>query len=336
MLQKYISRLTQTLSELGFDPDAMFETHGWVQGALDQLTGPQLQREQFKMIRMAREETGRSDLGALVGANMSLMDFGPLGMLVASSSTGRVAFHRVIQFLSIAEILWSAEYDLEGDAPYLEVTYQDSVPSDLHEYFLDEFAAAWGQFSNEIMHVDGWALSYHQTGELSVEREQRSQTLGIPFIYGSPKYRFDLNPALLDAPIANANPVIAAVLEQQCELIVKGMPNAHSEVEKIRRFVLDHMPEIPSVAEIASGLNTSERTLRRICARNDTTARDIILDVRLSMACNHLRNSTMTVNEISYLVGYSSPSSFFHAFREWSGTSPSEFRATEADFAKRA
>lgn len=333
MLQKYNSRMTQTLRQLGHDPEVLFAREGWNPTRLSQLTGPQLQREQYKMIRVAIVESGREDLGVLVGGNMNLLDFGSLGMLVASSSTGRVAFRRVFHFLSIAEILWSATYDLDSDDPYFAISFHEAVPKDLQEYFLDEFASAWNQFSRDVMGVDHWAQAFHLPFPETADRNARSKLLNIPFRFDQAGYRFDLSVEMLNARLADANPVIAAMLEQQCELIVQGMPNAQAEVEKIRRIVLDRLPEIPSVTEIARALNTSERSLRRICARNDTTARDIILDVRLATACNHLRNSTMTVNEISYLVGYSSPSSFFHAFRNWAGVSPSEFRQSEADFA---
>lgn len=333
MLIKYIRRMTETLESLGHDPGRLWSEEGWSDTRLSSMSGPALQREQYRMVRKALEVSGRPDLGVLVGASMSLMDFGPLGMLVASSSSGRVVFERVFQFLSIAEILWQAEYDLEGAHPYVAITYQESAPDDLHEYFLDEFAAAWNRFSQEVFGISRWANAFYVPLPETPDRLEKSALLGIPFVFDQPGYRFDFNSEMLTASPLNANPVVAAMLEQQCELIVRGLPNAQADVDHIRRVVSENLPDIPSVPEIAKTMNTSERSLRRICAKNGTTVRDIVLDVRLATACNHLRNSRMTVDEISYLVGYGSPPSFFHAFRNWAGVTPTEFRAKEAEFA---
>ncbi len=333
MLIKYIARMTETLAQLGYDPGQVLDRAEWAQDQLAQMSGPALQREQYRMIQQALAVTGRDDLGVLVGANMSITDFGPLGMLVASSSTGRMAFRRVFQFLAIAEILWTAKYDLDAQIPFVGITFVDTVPDELHEYFLDEFAAAWNRFSSDLTGQSQWATHAWLPGPETASRLAKSERLGIEFTFEQPGFRFFFNKQMLDAPLINANSEIAEMLEAQCTQIVQGLPNAKAEVDRVRRIVSECLPIIPRASDIADALHTSERSLRRLCANHGTTVRDVILDVRMALACRHLRSSEMTVDQISYLAGYGSPPSFFQAFRKWSGVTPGEFRASsEAEF----
>ncbi|MFR9795108.1 helix-turn-helix domain-containing protein [Streptomyces sp. MS06] len=42
------------------------------------------------------------------------------------------------------------------------------------------------------------------------------------------------------------------------------------------------------------------------------------------MARHYLRNSTMSVRDIAYLLGYEDPNSFYRAFHSWTGRTPAQ------------
>ena len=41
----------------------------------------------------------------------------------------------------------------------------------------------------------------------------------------------------------------------------------------------------------------------------------------------YLSKTTLTIAEVTYLLGYSEPTAFHRAFRRWHGTTPQAFRA---------
>jgi AraC-like DNA-binding protein len=48
--------------------------------------------------------------------------------------------------------------------------------------------------------------------------------------------------------------------------------------------------------------------------------------LRQAMAADLLADRSLAIHEVAFLLGYSEPSTFYRAFRRWTGTSPREFR----------
>jgi AraC-like DNA-binding protein len=56
------------------------------------------------------------------------------------------------------------------------------------------------------------------------------------------------------------------------------------------------------------------------------------------MANRYLQNSSLSISQIAWLLGYSEVSSFAHAFQRWTGNSPTSVRKQMGDgsFSERA
>ncbi len=86
----------------------------------------------------------------------------------------------------------------------------------------------------------------------------------------------------------------------------------------------NHGPQI--FPEIASDLAMSEQTLRRKLRAEGDSFRSIKDRLRRETAIFHLRAGKYTVTEISERLGFSTPSAFSRAFKNWTGKSPKDFR----------
>lgn len=103
-------------------------------------------------------------------------------------------------------------------------------------------------------------------------------------------------------------------------------PSLHAVVtEQIR---LQLMTGTISIEGAAEALQMSVRTLQRELSRAGTTFRVLTNIVRLRRAKALLAETTASVTEIALELGYSSSPHFARAFRNATGRSPSEFRAT--------
>ena len=81
-----------------------------------------------------------------------------------------------------------------------------------------------------------------------------------------------------------------------------------------------------SIADVAKRLALSPRTLQRRLQAEDTSFKQELSNLRSELANHYLVNTPYSSAEISFLLGYSEPSSFFRAFHIWTGKTPEVVR----------
>lgn len=99
--------------------------------------------------------------------------------------------------------------------------------------------------------------------------------------------------------------------------------------ERVRGALLELLPAgDASVDGVARELAMSVRTLQRRLRSEGTTFQDVLGATRRDLATHYLSSSSMPAAEISFLLGYEDTSSFYRAFRGWTGRTPQGVRAT--------
>ena len=81
---------------------------------------------------------------------------------------------------------------------------------------------------------------------------------------------------------------------------------------------------------VARELAMSTRTLQRRLKGEGTSFQAVLGETRESLARHYLANSEMSAGEISFLLGYEDPRSFYRAFHDWTGLTPQVVRAGAA------
>jgi TolB-like protein/AraC-like DNA-binding protein len=99
-------------------------------------------------------------------------------------------------------------------------------------------------------------------------------------------------------------------------------------IEQAEAFVLENISnEQFGVSELANLMNMSRSNLlRKIKKQTELSASQFIRQVRLQKGMELLKETELTVSEISYKVGFSNNSYFIKCFREHYGFSPGESR----------
>jgi AraC-like DNA-binding protein len=99
--------------------------------------------------------------------------------------------------------------------------------------------------------------------------------------------------------------------------------------ERVHSALLELLPSGgASVDAVCRKLGTSVRTLQRRLREEGETFQAILNRTREALARHYLKRPELTATEISFLLGYEDPSSFFRAFTSWTGTTPEQARAT--------
>lgn len=106
------------------------------------------------------------------------------------------------------------------------------------------------------------------------------------------------------------------------------LPHAQSaELAAALDYTLAHLAESLAVTEVAKAVNVSERTLaRRFADETGMTWSQYLRRARMIRAMELLADAEHKIIDIAYAVGFTSLSAFTHAFREFTGETPSLYR----------
>ena len=101
--------------------------------------------------------------------------------------------------------------------------------------------------------------------------------------------------------------------------------------ERVRSVLLEGLPSGESSIEVtARRLGLSPRTLQRRLKPEGTSYKEIVRGTRERLARHYVTNTKLAYAEIGFLIGYEEPSSFYRAFREWTGETPESVRLAVA------
>jgi AraC-like DNA-binding protein len=78
---------------------------------------------------------------------------------------------------------------------------------------------------------------------------------------------------------------------------------------------------------VAKSLGHSERTLTRKLADEGATYEQILDQLRQSLALQYIKERGVSLSQVAWLLGYEGSTSFNHAFKRWTGRSPSLVRS---------
>jgi AraC-like DNA-binding protein len=78
------------------------------------------------------------------------------------------------------------------------------------------------------------------------------------------------------------------------------------------------------VDDVARSLGMSKRTLARNLSDEGSNYSEIVERLRRDLAVRYLDDRKLHVSKIAWLLGFSEVSAFTHAFKRWTGKTPSQ------------
>jgi AraC-like DNA-binding protein len=133
---------------------------------------------------------------------------------------------------------------------------------------------------------------------------------------------------LLDLPLFAADPVLAVVLEEHMQRLLESLPREDPFVHRARGELLQALQRGgASLEAVAEALHVSPRTLRRRLEEHGTSYKALLDELRRELAYHYVGRTGEPPDAIAARLGFTEPSTFYRAFKRWSGTTPALFRA---------
>lgn len=331
MSARVVGWTLELFREHGVDSDALLEGVGLVGDPRDWQDLARIDAERvYRAIEEAVEQSGREDLLVATLCRTPSEELGVLAFAVSTSNTLMEGLGRLARYFD----LWSTDLEVVAsrDERHLEVRVE--ALADRSRGLQWTKAAVLAAIAR--LRTRRWAegltpTSVHLSCPRPASLDAYVRAFGVQPQFGRPATRMRFPQALADAELPLSNPAMARFFDEYLEEAERRLNEGVGSIRaKILRAILEALPsgQEMSLETAARRLGVGVRTLQRQLERDGGSFREIHDAARQALAERYLLGSDLTVNEIGYRLGFSSPSSFCRAFKNWTGQTPGEARDT--------
>ena len=132
--------------------------------------------------------------------------------------------------------------------------------------------------------------------------------------------------AVMLKPLSSADPRISALHDEAIERYL-GALDRDDIVGRTRIQIVEQLASGRATEEsVAAALNMTKRTLHRKLSDHSSTFRAVLEETRRSLVQRYLEDTSISLTEIAFLLGFADSSSFSRAYRRWFGVPASSTR----------
>ncbi|NRB71941.1 MAG: AraC family transcriptional regulator [Xanthomonadales bacterium] len=325
VLAPSVGVLWRIIESYKLDPDVFFRDAGLeVEWPIE--PGTRVSYEQLDQVRAAAAEaTGDPAFGLRAAQVVHPSQIGALGYAWLASSTLRTAMTRMHRFVRVL-----------NDRGTLDLVEEKG-------HFLAQISVAQASRNRRVR--DDAQLAYLVTlcrmnggpdlnpefvGFCHAEPEDLRPYEALfrcPVYFSREHNELALSSRDLDRPLPSANHVLAhmndrIVVQRLAKLDQDDIPN------RVRAAIMEQLPcGTISDESVADALHMTSRTMHRKLKQEGESFRTLLKAVRQDLAEQYMADNSLTLTEITFLLGFSEMSSFSRAYKKWNGVSPSAARS---------
>lgn len=324
-LSAWILAIVKALEDAGVDPAALMQGIGMDSTRVGDL-GYRYSQDQVTSLWIAAvEATGDLNFGLKVAHHIRPSTFHVVGYAMSCSATLRRAAERFAHSARLISDSAAVSFTGESQGHRLTVDLNTGGRQPIYQT-IDTMLAGFFLLCEWILSSPATPVEVTFRHRKPADDQAYRDVFRCPIRYGQPINSILFPTDVLERPVPSANEELATMLD---ELAAKHLAFRFSSrfSRKVRDSLIGQLPNgEPSKQETARLLAMTERTLLRRLREENTTFQEVLDRLREELAYDYLRRADLTVEDIAYLLGFSSSSTFSRAFMRWTGQRPSVWR----------
>ena len=275
----------------------------------------------------ALEISGDPNMGLHLAGAAPLDSFGVHAYAVQSSPNLREAFRRASRYQRLIHEVNSLIFS-EGEE---EGVLQHALPDgrSVSRHPAEFLVALWVRFGRLIIGSEWSPRLVCFAHEQPPDTIQHQRIFRTALQFHSGRTAIHIPNADLDQPNAGADLGLVRVLDDYAARLLERLPSEATLSERVRFQLQEALAgggSPPTAEETAQALHMSARTLHRNLRAEGATFSGLLNQLRREQAVQYLENPRISITEAAFLLGFSELSSFYRAFKRWTGVTPAEFR----------
>ena len=255
---------------------------------------------------------------------------GLLYYVMASSRTLGEALKRLSRYSTVTNEALAFGYR-EGNRLIVNLSYT-GVPrhSDRHQVEFCMFAAIriCRLLTGLNLVPEYFSIAHHRSGDVS----EMVRFVGTKVEFGADADELALDVDARELPLIHADSYLNDLLLKYCEAALAHRRDDASPLRtRVENAISSLLPHGRALVEdVARSLGMSKRTLARRLSDEGLNFTEILQQLRRDLAVRYLDDRRLHVSKIAWLLGFHEVSAFTHAFKRWTGKTPSEIRTAGA------
>lgn len=329
----YIRHIADQIRGMGVDVESWLGRSGLTEAQLGDasltIAPPLFQQLVLDALSMSHEPA----LGLLVGERLLANSHGIVGYAAMNSGTIRQAIELVERYTRLRISLLSISHEIHPHE--IRVCFDETMPLDetrrpLLEAVVLSIKNILDSISMGACQVREVAFSFDPPGYAGLARD----LFGCEVRYGRSWAGFALPLEVMDVPLKLADPEAFREAALICQRELDKLTANESLAARVRRLLLEKQNGFPSLQVTARLFHMTPRTLHRRLLDEGTSYRELLEEVRHTLAVEHMKSGRFSIEEIAYTLGYSDLANFRRAFKRWESVPPSAFRTQHVEARK--
>ncbi len=277
-------------------------------------------------IDKAMKLLGQPDLGLELGKRFKVLQIGVLGYTQYTAPTLRHAavvnktFNRIISSWSSVNLVFRQDlvtfhFDFSQDLGKLRSCFIELEIMGIIQA-IKELRQDHTIVPREV-HVDYSAPTY---------KEQYQAFMGCPVRFDAATIKVSFDSQYFDLPLPTSDPAAHDVMLGLCKRLLATLLSKMDLAAQCKEVIRDKIDLNPSIDYVAGKLGVSKRTLSRHLHRSGDNFKNLVSKSRIELACHYLETTTLKLQLISDLCGFTSNNSFSHTFKRRMTITPSQYR----------
>lgn len=323
----YVQPLLELAVERGVDLRALALAAGLPAHALSPQPESLAAQDYVRLLDVGAQLAEHPHFGLQVGERVKLGTYSVYGLILLSCRDFGQVFQQTLRYESLAHDLGrSALVVSNGIAEY---RWNSHFPQASRHLAESVFAGVqvFGQWlAGAPLPPAAVAFSHAAPADCSEHR----RIFGADVVFGAPYNYARFDAALLTLPVPNADVGLYPLLQQHAEQLLREKMRAqvHAGIvaqvgAAIARNLSQDRTRLPLVAQ---DLNLTQRTLQRKLSEAGASFQQVLDRTRQELAQDYLRQRSLSLSDIAFLLGFQDQSAFSHAFKEWTASSPGSYR----------
>lgn len=274
-----------------------------------------------RLFELSAEMLNDKTLGLRSGCHLPPTAFGVLGHLIIASNTVRQMLDALNRYCFLMSDIVEVKLITSGEQA--KMVYTPNTETNYHH--LDSCLSCFVKNSQAI--VPGFEVDVFFAHPPYADVEEYRSILGIQNIeFNQAEYAVAFPSAALEHVVGFNKEDDYLVHSSQARAALKKLNIPNEWTKQVKQILATQFYQgEPEVSQVADLLGISVRKLQRELQEEDSSFRLILDETRKELALNYMANGTHPIHDIAFLIGYQETSSFYKAFKRWTGQTPKDY-----------